>query len=326
MSLEKEWADAFAIEHAVAVNSATSGLLAACMAAEIKPGDEVITTPYTMSATAAAPAVLGARIRFGDIEPDTYCLDPREVANCITSKTKAVIVTNLFGCPAHLHELRDICDNRGVLLIEDNAQAIFAKEYGKYTGTIGHMGVFSLNVHKHLQVGEGGLVVTASKELDSKLREAMNHGEMRGGIVGLNLRMTEVTAAMAREQLKKAPGIMRSRRELVAKLNMAINRIRPYGLLLPDERDDCIHSFYVWGAQLSRPVMSFTSPAPFRTGYMKPLYHLPAFASETLSSIAEYVESRMVLLEVCSIDPTDEEINELAKELCHAVARGQTAA
>src|SRR6266702_4075211 len=143
--LEAMWRETFRTKHAVAVNSGTSGLLAACMAIGIEHGDEVIVSPYTMSATASVPKILGASIIFADIERETFCLDPVEVHNAITRKTKAVIVTNLFGHPAHLRELRDICDGHGVYLIEDNAQAIFAKENGVYAGTIGHIGVFSLN-------------------------------------------------------------------------------------------------------------------------------------------------------------------------------------
>src|SRR6266446_3201830 len=199
-SLETKWSGIFDVRYAIAVNSGTSGLLAACMAVDICLDSEVIVSPYTMSATAAVPKILGAKIIFADIERDTFTIDPVDVSNLITPRTEAVIATNLFGHPANLHELRDICDNHGIYLIEDNAQAIFAKEYDKYTGTIGHIGVFSLNVHKHLQVGEGGIIVTDNPWLDKKIREAMNHGEMRGGIPGLNLRMTEVTAAMAIEQ------------------------------------------------------------------------------------------------------------------------------
>ncbi len=214
---------------------------------------------YTMSATASVPKILGASIIFADIERETFCLDPVEVHNAITRKTKAVIVTNLFGHPAHLRELRDICDGHGVYLIEDNAQAIFAKEYGVYAGTIGHIGVFSLNVHKHLQVGEGGICVTNSSDLAKKMREAMNHGEMRGGILGLNLRMTEVT---------------------LDEIN-----IQP----------------------------------PFRHGYQAPLWSLPAFKMPYRSlgyqGVVEDVEKRILLLEICSISPTDKEIIEMVESL-----------
>jgi len=283
------------------------------MAVGVEHNDEVIVSPYTMSATAAAPKVLGAKIVFADIEPETFTIDPVEVSNGITTKTKAVIVTNLFGHPAHLRELRDICDNRAVYLIEDNAQAIFAKEDGVYTGTIGHIGVFSLNVHKHLQVGEGGVCVTNDAGLAKKLREAMNHGEMRGGILGLNLRMTEVTAAMAYEQLQKAPEIM-ARRRYIAEM------ITSYMVGLPVTvtvvRPGCEHSYYCWAGLLDVPARG-PLPEPFKVGYIRPLWFWPIFKSNgpPYPCVVENIEKRIALVEICSIDPTDQEIIQMVEQL-----------
>src|SRR3974390_3251091 len=118
--LELEWCDKFGVKYAVPVNSATSGLLAACMAIGVHSGNEVIVSPWTMSATAAAPAVLGAKIIFADIDV-FFTLDPQSVEKAITKKTKAVIVTNLFGQAAQLKQLRAICDRREIFLIGDNA-------------------------------------------------------------------------------------------------------------------------------------------------------------------------------------------------------------
>ena len=114
----------------------------------ISPGDEVIVPPTTMSATAMAPIFYGGIPVFVDIEKDFFCLDVMKVKNSISSKTKAIIAVNLFGHPAHLAELREIADKRGIYLIEDAAQCPLAKENGIYAGTIGHIGVFSLNYHK----------------------------------------------------------------------------------------------------------------------------------------------------------------------------------
>ena len=310
--LEQEWTKIFGIKHAMAINSGTSGLLAACMAIDICHGSEVIVSSYTMSATAAVPKILGAKIVFADIEKDTFTIDPVDVSNLITSRTEAVIATNLFGHPANLHELRDICDNHGIYLIEDNAQAIFAKEYDKYTGTIGHIGVFSLNVHKHLQVGEGGIVVTNQGYLDKKIREAMNHGEMRGGIPGLNLRMTEVTAAMAIEQLKKAPQIMASRKHIAEMITGCVSR---FPIAAPMTRQGCEHSYYCWAGLLDD--IPGELPAPFKRGYVHPLYDMPAFRQNPSISlpIVEEIERKIVLVELCSIDPTDDEITKMVEEL-----------
>lgn len=318
-ALEYEWATAFDTTYAIPVNSATSGLLAACMAVGVSYGDEVIVSPYTMSATAAAPKVLGAKIIFADIEPETYCIDPVDVSNLITPKTVAVIATNLFGHPASLRELRDICQSHGIWLIEDNAQAIFAKEHGVYAGTIGHIGVFSLNVHKHLQVGEGGIITTDDPGLCDKLRDAMNHGEMRGGIVGLNLRMTEVTAAMARCQLKKAPAIMKRRIEIGNLLTRCALELCPSTLFPPNERQGYEHVYYVWAAQLGAPPKG-PIPTPFHLGYLTPLHRMSAFKDHaTPLPVVDEVEGRMLLVEVCSIDPTDDEIFQMVKELGRAL-------
>ena len=311
MSLEQEWETVFGVKHAIAVNSATSGLLAACMAIGVCHDDEVIVSPYTMSATAAAPALVGAKIIFADIEPDTFCIDPFEVSNLIGPKTKAVIATNLFGHPASLAELKSLCDEHGIYLIEDNAQSIFAREVGKFTGTIGHIGVFSLNVHKHLQVGEGGVLVTNNTRLSTNIREAMNHGEMRGGILGLNLRMTEVTAAMARKQLLKAPKIMQSRRhfaELLTSYTVGLP-ITP-----PAVAANCEHSYYCWAGLLQRQPKS-ELPLPFKRGYLRPLYELPAFKQRISLPVVEEIEDKIVLVEICSIDPSDDEIIAMAENL-----------
>jgi len=311
--LEDMWCETFGVHHAVAVNSATSGLLAACMAIEIQAGDEVIVSPYTMSASAAAPKLLGAKIVFADIEEETFGLDPVEVANAITPKTVAVIVTNLFGHPARLHELRAICDENHIYLIEDNAQAIFAKENGKYTGTIGHAGVFSLNVHKQIQVGEGGVVVTNHPDLSIKLREAMNHGEMRGGILGLNMRMTEVTAAMAIEQLRKAPQVIDDIRSYAKILT---HYIKTFGAPVepPTVRQDCEHSYYCWAGLIAKD-MNIEVPPPFTRGYMRPLYELRALKQNIRLDGVEKVQESLILLELCSLHKTAPDVEELVGRL-----------
>lgn len=315
--LEAHWCRTFKVPYAVACNSGTSGLLAACMAAEIGPGDEVIVSPYTMSATAAAPKLLGAKIVWCDINCFTYTMDHTMVEGLITANTKAIIVTNLFGQAAHLKLLRAIVDKYQyprICLIEDNAQAIFASEYDQLCGTIGHMGVFSLNVHKHLQVGEGGVVVTSDPVLDRKLREAVNHGEMRDGLLGLNLRMTEVTAAMARVQLSRAKEIMKGRLAFAIALEEEVIR-QKLPITPPFARPECGHAYYCWAAQLKRDCEKVLPP-PWRRGYQRPLYYLKALETEHVHlPVVERIEGRMVLMEICAIDPTPEEIRDFVSRL-----------
>jgi len=174
-ALEDAWCETFGVKHAIACNSATSALLAACVAVGVMPGDDVVTTPYTMSATSAAPAFLGANLIFGDVDDETFGLKPS--LDILTPKTKAVVITNLFGHPSHLSWWRRAADTHGFFLIEDNAQSPLAIEHGRFSGTIGHVGAYSLNIHKHFQSGEGGICVTDDDDLCHRIRMFINHAE-----------------------------------------------------------------------------------------------------------------------------------------------------
>jgi dTDP-4-amino-4,6-dideoxygalactose transaminase len=280
--LEEKWAKKVGAKYAVACNSATSGLLAACMAAGIEAGDEVVTTPYTMSATASAPRFLDARMVFYDIDPDYFCLDPAQLER--ERWASAVIATNLFGHPADLFALRASCDKMGATLIEDAAQSPFAQENGKHAGTIGHIGVYSLNVHKHIQCGEGGICVTDDSYLADRLRNAINHGEMLGDRVGLNLRMTEYTAAIALQQLYRADDLIEGR---IRQANALTNTTRQFDWITPPKvRSGSRHVYYIWAFKLKlkelgipREIFIRAMEAegfPLVGGYVKPLYHIKA--------------------------------------------------
>ncbi len=273
--LEELWSHKFKIKHAVACNSATSGLLAACAAAGCGPLTSVVTTPFTMSATAAAPQILGANIIFGEIEDETYSLAEVPSFNDRNKKLAAIIVTNLFGHPAHLARWKRKALELECWLIEDNAQSILATEDGIYAGTIGDIGVFSLNVHKHIQVGEGGVICTNDNGLAKKLRGFVNHGELKGGSCGLNLRMTEYTAAMAISQLMRGDGLVASR---VTQAQSLIAAASPFKWLKgPVTRANCTHSFYVVPFQYQR-----LAGFPHRNNVVK------AIAAEGLPLVAGY--------------------------------------
>jgi perosamine synthetase len=180
-AFEKAWANRFGVPHVVSVNSATSGLFAAMGAIGVSPGDEVIVPPSTMSATVMAPLVYGGIPVFADIEPQTFCLDLEAVRAAITPKTRAIIAVNLFGHPASLAKLAALAGDKGISLIEDNAQGPLAAEDGRHAGTFGDIGVFSLNYHKHIHSGEGGMCVTRDPELALRLQAIRNHGEKAFG-------------------------------------------------------------------------------------------------------------------------------------------------
>ena len=175
--LEERWKDIFKCKNAISVNSNTSGLIAALGAIGVSPWDEVIVPPMTMSATAMSPLIYGGIPVFVDIEDDYYCLDIKKVERSITKKTKAIVVVNLLGHPAKLKELRALADKNTIFLIEDAAQCPLAEEYGKYAGTIGHIGVFSLNYYKHIHTGEGGICCTTDMTWLFKNWAIRNYGE-----------------------------------------------------------------------------------------------------------------------------------------------------
>ena len=291
---EEEWSARFNVKHTISVNSATSGLVAAMGAIGISPGDEVIVPPWTMSATVAAPIFYGGIPVFADIEDETFCIDPARVAGQITEKTKAVVCVNLFGHPARLHELRTLCDTKGIYLIEDNAQSPLGSENGKPTGSIGHIGIYSLNFHKHIHTGEGGMCVTGDDDLATRLKLIRNHGEnctdmLNGGpitnMVGMNLRMTEMSAAVGRVQLADADAHVEARERIANRLTDGLQGLE--GLTPPVTRNGCRHNFYVWMMKideealgLSRALFSEALAAegfPHATGYVAPLYRLPMF-------------------------------------------------
>lgn len=307
-ALEREWAEYFGKKHAVAVNSASSGLICALGAAGVGPGDEVIVTPWSMSISATAPLFYGAAPVFADIEGDYFCIDPEDFERKITASTKAIIVVDIFGQPYDARRINEIAAKHGIVVIEDAAQAPGASLFGKPAGTLGDMGVFSLNYHKHIQCGEGGLVVTDDDGLAERLRLIRNHAESvvegKGvanlvNMIGFNMRMTELEAAVARCQLAKLENLLRKRLDNVEYLEKGLKDIPC--LAMPATRPGATHSYYVHaclydagkaGLPASRFVEALKAELPvFRLrekegsklgcGYVKPIYKLPAFRQKT---------------------------------------------
>jgi len=292
--LEKEWLARFGCAHAITMNSATSCLSAAMGAIGISPGDEVILAPTTMSATAMAPLSYGGIPVFVDIDPSTFCMSVDAAAAALTSQTRAILVTNLFGQPAELAKLRALADSHGIFLIEDNAQGPLAAENGRYAGTIGHIGVFSLNYHKHIHCGEGGVCATDDPTLALRLQAIRNHAENivdPAGIadltnmVGANYRLSELSAAVAIAQLADADGHVERRERIARRLSEGLKDLD--GVTIPLQRSQCRHVFYVWAAKLDAVELGVdrgrfsralaAEGFPHFTGYVAPLYWLPIF-------------------------------------------------
>lgn len=249
---ERAWAEFVGARHAVSVNSNTSGLFAAVGAAGVGPGDEVIVPPYTMSATATAVIGYHGVPVFADILPDTFCLDPESVRQRITPRTRAIIVVDLFGHPAELDSIMEIAREHGLVVIEDAAQAPGAVYRGRRLGAVSDMTVFSLNYHKHIHTGEGGIVTTNSDRFAERLQLIRNHGEAvvaAKGVTdivntfGFNLRLTEIQAAIGIAQLSKLPGLLEHRIENATYLSKRIGALP--GIKAPVVRPGCTHVYYV---------------------------------------------------------------------------------
>jgi dTDP-4-amino-4,6-dideoxygalactose transaminase len=254
---EAAWCDWFDVPHAVSVNSATSGLIAAFGALGLEPGDEVIVTPWTMAATATAIVVWNAIPVFADIEPDTFGLDPDAVDALITPRTRAIAVTDIFGHPARLDPLMEIARRHGLKVVEDAAQAPAALYRGRRAGTVADVGVYSLNYHKHIHTGEGGMCVTRDPELAERMQLIRNHGEAvaagrqpsdLSNLVGFNFRMGEIEAAMGLEQLKKLDRLAAERTRVGERLTEALGGLP--GATPPRVEPDCTHVFYIYGLTL----------------------------------------------------------------------------
>lgn len=190
----------------IAVNSGTSALHLALLAAGVGRGDEVIIPSFTFAATANSVALTGATPVFVDIDPNFFCVNPKAVEAAITSKTRAVIPVHLYGHPADLVRISQICQKNDLLIIEDAAQAHLASLNGKKVGTWGLAGSFSFYPTKNMTSGEGGMVSTGDKNLARLVRLLRNQGQeqrYKNEIVGFNNRMTDIHAAIGRTQLKK---------------------------------------------------------------------------------------------------------------------------
>ena len=307
-AFEEEWASFFGARHAVAVNSATSGLYAAIGALGIGPGDEVIVSPYTMSASSVAPLIYNAVPVFADIEEDYFCLSAASIESRITPRTKAIVIVDIFGQPYDADAINTLARKHGLKIIEDCAQAPAAKHGGKWAGTLGDIGVYSLNYHKHVHTGEGGVLVTDDDETAERLRLIRNHAEAvvesKGfatlvNMVGFNYRMTEIEAAIGRQQLKKLPDLVARRRENVSYISgklAEIPCIKPAPV-----RPGTIHSYYLHalkfdsesaGVHRNRFIEAVKAELPLTErrekegvkigcGYLKPLYLQPVYQQRT---------------------------------------------
>jgi dTDP-4-amino-4,6-dideoxygalactose transaminase len=235
-------------EHAVAMINGTVTMEVACRAADIGWGDEVIVPAYTFQATAAAPMAAGAIPVIVDIDPDTYCIDPRAVEAAITPKTKAVIPVHLGAQMADMDAIMEIAERHDLIVIEDCAHAHGAKWRGQGAGTIGHFGSFSLQSSKTLTSGEGGVLICKTAELAARAASIIDCGRPHdeGGklfTMGANYRMGELQTALATVAVERFPEQAKQREEMAAYMDEALSEVPGVRVLKRDPRHTT-RSFY----------------------------------------------------------------------------------
>ena len=254
LELENKWRKKFKVKHAISFNSWTSGLIASVGAVGIEPGDEVICPPITMEASSTCLLFYGAVPVFCDVDKHTLCIDPLLIEKKITKKTKAIMVVHIFGLPANMMEIMKIAKKHNLKVIEDAAQAPLGKSNNKYLGTIGDVGGFSLNYHKTIHCGEGGIVVTDNDQIAMRLKLIRNHGESvadsfkisaKGNIFGGNFRMNEIEAAIAIEQLKKLNFLTKHRQKLAKYLIKKIKKFKFLEITTVPKNDEHVYYFFV---------------------------------------------------------------------------------
>ena len=242
---EKEYAKYVCVKHAVAVTNGTVALDVALKSLKIGPGDEVITSAFSFVASSNCILFQNAKPVFADIDPKTFNIDPSDVAEKITAKTKAVIPVHMFGQPAKMDALKEITEDKKIFLVEDAAQAHGAEYKGKKVGSIGTVGCFSFYATKNMTTGEGGIITTSDSKLADRARLLINHGQSQKYLherLGYNYRITDICAAIGLVQLKKVDGFNEKRRANAKLLSDGIQKIS--GLIVPFEDNDSKHVFH----------------------------------------------------------------------------------
>jgi len=262
---ERECEKYFGVKHAVTVNSWTSGLVAAVGAIGIEPGDEIIVSPWTMCASATAILHWNAIPVFADIERDTFNLDPKSVEANITPYTKAIMAIDIFGHSCDIDALMEIAERHNLKVITDTAQAPGTFNKGRVTGTLSHVGGYSLNYHKHIHTGEGGILVTNDDNIFERLQLIRNHAEAVVGdkgvqnlsnMIGHNFRLGEIECAIGLSQLKKLKGFVESRQVAAERLAASLKELK--GLRTPVIKDGVTHAYYVFPIILDCDLLGVT--------------------------------------------------------------------
>ncbi|MFN0042027.1 MAG: DegT/DnrJ/EryC1/StrS family aminotransferase [Alphaproteobacteria bacterium] len=294
-----EFARAFDVPYAIPVNAATMGIAAALAASGVGPGDEVILPAISFSATASAVLLFNSIPVFVDVDPDTFCIDPAKVEAAITPRTRAILPVHLTGNIADMDAILAIARRHDLRVIEDAAQCIGATYRGRKAGALGDAGVFSFQQSKNIMTGEGGMIVTRDPEIARRARLIINHGEVifddnhrpedLANMVGLNLRLPELCAAVGRAQLPKLEAVNAWRTKNAERLRRGLSGMP--GLRLPVDQSSgngparaiphlfvALHDAAAMGVPRGAFVAALRAEGvPVGTGYVRTMYEAPTF-------------------------------------------------
>lgn len=327
--LEEEFAQLCGVKYAVAVNSGTAALHTALYTIGIKPGDEVITVPFTFVATANAIMMQGAKPIFVDIKEDTFNIDSEKIRNLITEKTKAILAVDLFGHPCEYDKLWNIANEFGLNIIEDSCQAVCAENNkGEKAGSLGDIAAFSFYATKNLITGEGGIITTNNKKYAELAKRFRHHGqseqtnyEYRN--LGYNYRMTDIMAAIGLCQIKKIKEMTKKRQKNAELFTAGLQNIK--GIIPPIIKNDVIHVFHQYTIKITKDfsltrdeLIQRLNKTGIGTGifYPKPLHLHPHFSKLGYKE-GDFPVSEKISKEVLSlpINPhiTEENIEKIIK-------------
>jgi perosamine synthetase len=309
-AFEKAVAEKVGARHGVAVATGTAALHCACVAAGVGPGDEIVTAPITFAASGNCALFQGADVRFADIRPDTYCMDPSKLEAAITKRTKAIIPVDFTGQPADMDEIMAIGRKHGIPVIEDAAQSLGATYKGRPVGSIADMTTFSFHPVKHIAMGEGGLIATNDDRFEKILRLFRTHGisnvdaEMQladqaadnealpkdhqnpGGkagwyyemqMLGYNYRVTDMQCALGLSQLSKLDGFVKRRRAIAERYSEAFSK-SPL-LITPYQTPNRMNSWHLYMIRMKLSEMTKTRRQVFdamrAAGIGVHVHHIP---------------------------------------------------
>jgi perosamine synthetase len=327
---EREFADLHRAEHGVAFANGTVALVALFAALGIGPGDEVIVPSLTFVSSATSIVYAGATPVFADVDPDTFNLDPADVARRMSPRVKGILAVHYGGQPADLAELSALAADAGVVLLEDAAEAHGARYRGRHVGTWGVAGMFSFTPTKNITTGEGGMVLTGDGDLARQLRLLRNHGQVspyEHAVLGCNWRLSEMQAAMGRAQTAKLDAILARKRTLAAHLDRRLDPVA--GVQAPVVRDDRDHVHMLYTVTLASAdaarrdavINDLAQQGIESRVYFPPVHRQPIFRGQPADvPVTDDLAGRILSLPIHSL-LTPEDMADVAAALAAAMDR-----